>query len=76
VVEDPATGSAAAALGGYLAARDARQDGTLTWAISQGVEMGRPSLIELEVDREGGQVTAVRVGGRAVVVSEGSILAM
>jgi trans-2,3-dihydro-3-hydroxyanthranilate isomerase len=76
VVEDPATGSAAAALGGYLAARDARQDGTLSWAITQGVEMGRPSLLDLEVDRSGGQVTAVRVGGKAVVVSEGSIRAM
>lgn len=76
VIEDPATGSAAAALGGYLAARDGRHDGTLSWEITQGVAMGRPSLLELEVDRVGGQVAAVRVGGKAVVVSEGSIRAM
>jgi trans-2,3-dihydro-3-hydroxyanthranilate isomerase len=73
VVEDPATGSAAAALGGYLAARDTRRDGTRSWVIAQGVEMGRPSRLELEVDCVGGRVTAVRVGGSAVVISEGSI---
>jgi trans-2,3-dihydro-3-hydroxyanthranilate isomerase len=74
VVEDPATGSAVAALGGYLAERDARPDGTLRWVVDQGVEMGRPSRLELEVDREGGRLTAVRVGGGAVLISEGSIL--
>jgi trans-2,3-dihydro-3-hydroxyanthranilate isomerase len=73
VVEDPATGSAVAALGGYLAPRDARPDGTLCWNVAQGVEMGRPSHLELEVDRQGGKVTAVRVGGSAVVISDGSI---
>jgi trans-2,3-dihydro-3-hydroxyanthranilate isomerase len=72
VVEDPATGSAVAALGGYLAARDtSRTNGTLRWVVDQGVEMGRPSRLELEVDRAEGRVTAVRVGGSAVLISEG-----
>jgi trans-2,3-dihydro-3-hydroxyanthranilate isomerase len=75
VPEDPATGSATAALGGYLAARDPRSSGTLRWVVSQGVEMGRPSRLELEVDRDAGRITAVRVGGSAVLVSEGTIRA-
>jgi PhzF family phenazine biosynthesis protein len=62
VVEDPATGAAAAALGAYL-----RWRGELLpparFTISQGVEMGRPSLIEVEVpDADGG----IRVTGTAV----------
>jgi trans-2,3-dihydro-3-hydroxyanthranilate isomerase len=74
VPEDPATGSACAALGGYLAARDTgARDGTRRWVVEQGVEMGRPSILELEVDREGGAVTGVRVGGQSVLVSEGAI---
>jgi trans-2,3-dihydro-3-hydroxyanthranilate isomerase len=71
VPEDPATGSACAALGGYLAARDDRRDGTLRWTVEQGFEMGRPSIIEIEVDVTGGAVSAVRVGGASVLVSEG-----
>jgi trans-2,3-dihydro-3-hydroxyanthranilate isomerase len=72
VPEDPATGSACAALGGYLAAR-APGDGTMRWVIEQGYEMGRPSLIEVEADRSGGTITAVRVGGSSVMVCEGEI---
>jgi len=73
VAEDPATGSAAAALGGYLAARDPRFEGTLRWVVEQGFEMGRPSILEVEADKKAGKVTAVRVGGRTVMMCEGSI---
>lgn len=73
VPEDPATGSAAAALGGYLAARESWADGTRRWIIEQGIEMGRPSRIEVEADKSGGNVSAVRVGGASVMISEGSI---
>jgi trans-2,3-dihydro-3-hydroxyanthranilate isomerase len=73
VSEDPATGSAAAALGGYLAMRDGAADGTLRWVIEQGFEMGRPSILEVEADKAGNAVTAVRVGGASVLVSEGQI---
>ena len=73
VPEDPATGSACAALGGYLGARDTRQEGTLRWIVEQGFEMGRPSIIEVEVDKAAGAITAVRVGGASVTMSEGSI---
>ena len=71
VPEDPATGSAVAGFGGYVASRDKRADGTLRWRIEQGFEMGRPSLLDLEVDKKNGAATAVRVGGGAVIVSKG-----
>lgn len=71
VPEDPATGSACAALGGYLAQRSNQQSGLERWVVEQGVEMGRPSIVEIEVDREEGRTTAVRVGGRSVLVCEG-----
>jgi trans-2,3-dihydro-3-hydroxyanthranilate isomerase len=73
VPEDPATGSACAALGGYLALRDARRDGTLRWVVEQGFEMGRPSMLDVEADVALGTVTAVRVGGDTVLVSEGTM---
>jgi trans-2,3-dihydro-3-hydroxyanthranilate isomerase len=71
VPEDPATGSACAAFGGYLAKRDSRAQGLLRWVVEQGFEMGRPSLLEVEADKSGGAVTAVRVGGHSVLVSKG-----
>ena len=71
VPEDPATGSAAAALAGLLAARSPETDGTLRWIVEQGIEIGRPSVIEIEADKSGGEIVAVRVGGGAVMMSEG-----
>ena len=73
VPEDPATGSACAAFGGYLAKRDKRGDGTLRWVVEQGFEMGRPSIIEVEADKAGGRITAVRVGGNSVLVTRGEL---
>jgi len=73
VPEDPATGSAAAALGGYLAAAEGLERGTLTWTVEQGLEIGRPSILQVEADRRDGTTTAVRVGGGAVFVSRGTM---
>ncbi len=73
VPEDPATGSANACFAGFLAARSPERDGTLSWTVTQGVEMGRPSRIEIEADKSNGAITDVRVGGHAVFVMEGSI---
>ena len=72
VPEDPATGSACAALGGFLARRTPR-DGTVRWTVAQGLAMGRPSRLEVEADKADGAITAVRVGGRSVLVCEGTI---
>ena len=73
VPEDPATGSACASLGGYLGARAKEQTGTLRWVVEQGYEMGRPSLLEIEVEKRDGRIDAVRVGGDTVMVCEGRI---
>ncbi|MFN2399173.1 MAG: PhzF family phenazine biosynthesis protein [Gemmatimonadaceae bacterium] len=72
--EDPATGSACAALGGYLGSRESRAEGVLHYIIEQGFEMGRPSILDLEVDKVAGSVTAIRVGGKAVLVSRGELI--
>lgn len=71
IIEDPATGSAAAALGGYLGARESAPSGSFCYLVEQGFEIKRPSFIHLEVDKADGDVSAVRVGGSAVMVSEG-----
>lgn len=73
IAEDPATGSAAAALAGFLGSRSGLEDGWSRWRIGQGVEMGRPSLIQARARREGGRVVEVRIAGRAVPVTEGTI---
>lgn len=73
VFEDPATGSAAAALPGQIALSQKLADGVHRWIVEQGVEMGRPSRIEIETEIESGAVAAVRVGGGAVRVAQGAI---
>jgi trans-2,3-dihydro-3-hydroxyanthranilate isomerase len=76
ITEDPATGSAAAALAGYLARRSWHREGTLRWTIEQGFEMGRPSILYLEADLADGALTAVRVGGTAIRTSEGKLTSL
>lgn len=71
IPEDPATGSAAAAFIGLLAA--GRADGHHDVRVEQGYEMGRPSLIEIDFTIEGGVLTQAGIGGSAILVSEGTI---
>jgi trans-2,3-dihydro-3-hydroxyanthranilate isomerase len=73
VPEDPATGSANCALAGLLSHCEAAEDGDTSWRIAQGVELGRPSLLEASAEKRGGVVVATRVGGASVLVSEGTI---
>lgn len=76
VPEDPATGSAAGALGAYLVWHGLirPQDGVARVVVEQGQEIGRPSLIYVEVAvGNGGEITAVRVGGQAVAVITGEV---
>lgn len=61
--EDPATGTAAASLGAYLA-RERLVGESVELRIRQGEAMGRPSELRLRVEHEGGEPAAVRVGGR------------
>ena len=64
VVEDPATGSACANLGGYLASARGRRDVALR--VLQGADVGRPSELFLRVDTDG-----IFVGGRVAAIMEG-----
>ncbi|MFN2576972.1 MAG: PhzF family phenazine biosynthesis protein [Pyrinomonadaceae bacterium] len=74
--EDPATGSAAGPLGGYLVHHDATRleatdDGLYKFVIEQGDFINRPSRIGLEVKGSPGKVEEVRVSGTSVVVARG-----
>ena len=73
VTEDAATGAANVALAGLLADIRPELDMTFVTAISQGDELGRPSLLVAEADKEQGTVTATRIGGRCVPVMEGKL---
>jgi trans-2,3-dihydro-3-hydroxyanthranilate isomerase len=73
IVEDPATGSAAASFAGVLTRFEDLPDGWSTLPILQGVEMGRPSLIGLEVEIRNGVLAAARIAGKAVKMSEGTL---
>lgn len=70
VREDPATGSAAAALAGHLAQK--KGVGSWRWWIEQGIEMGRPSRILAEAERVEDDLT-IRIAGQAVTVGTGSL---
>jgi trans-2,3-dihydro-3-hydroxyanthranilate isomerase len=73
VDEDPATGSASAALAASVAHRSAEGDGTYRIQIDQGVLMGRPSELTATAFKEGGQITEVVVGGSAAIIGSGTI---
>jgi len=75
LIEDPATGSAAAAFAGAVAHFDKPVDGTHAFWIEQGIEMGRPSRIRLSLDIERGTLADARIGGNAVKVAEGVVFA-
>jgi len=73
VPEDPATGSANVTLIGLLALRDPRLDLTLSKTIGQGVDMGRPSMLEATAEKKAGKVVATHIGGRCVPMLSGTI---
>lgn len=73
VPEDPATGSAVAALAGPLARFEGLSAGRHALPAEQGVEMGRPSLIALELEIAGGKLVHSRIGGQAVEVMAGQL---
>jgi trans-2,3-dihydro-3-hydroxyanthranilate isomerase len=75
VAEDPATGSAAVALAVFLVDRGLLPaDGTSTFTVAQGAEIGRPSRLEVAVEARDGRAVRTSVGGRVVAVSSGEIL--
>jgi trans-2,3-dihydro-3-hydroxyanthranilate isomerase len=74
VSEDPATGSASGPLGAYLVAHRVLTPDRASQFISlQGVKMRRPSRIFINIDQKEGRITRIRVGGRSVLVGNGSL---
>jgi trans-2,3-dihydro-3-hydroxyanthranilate isomerase len=73
VPEDPATGSASAALGAYLVSLEPEPDMNVALTIEQGVEMGRRSLIGIDVVKKDGVVTDVTISGACAPVMRGKI---
>jgi trans-2,3-dihydro-3-hydroxyanthranilate isomerase len=73
VPEDPATGSAAGCLAGYLA--EHRYFGTdpVDVRVEQGYEIKRPSLLYLRAETKGGETT-VHVGGKVQMVARGKLV--
>jgi trans-2,3-dihydro-3-hydroxyanthranilate isomerase len=79
IMEDPATGAAAGALGGYIVHHGLFEehlkanDGVLRFTIEQGDFIERPSRIAVEITGAKGNIERVRVGGASVVVAKGEI---
>ena len=77
IPEDPATGSACGALGGYLVHHGGLslepENGRYQFVIEQGDFIHRPSRINLNVKGQAGKVEEVKVGGQAVLVARGEV---
>ena len=71
IPEDPATGSGNVALAGLLASLRPEPNLNLRLRIAQGVDMGRPSLLEASAEKKNGKVTALSIGGRCVPMMRG-----
>jgi trans-2,3-dihydro-3-hydroxyanthranilate isomerase len=78
IPEDPATGSACGALGGYLVHHGGLntepEDGRYKFVIEQGDFIHRPSRISLDVKGSAGNIEEVKVGGSAVLVARGEVV--
>jgi len=71
IPEDPVTGSATGGMAAYLWNHNLLREPR--YSVEQGHIMGRPGIVEVEVDAEGSQPTQVRIAGVAVTVIDGSI---
>ena len=71
--DDPPIGSAVPAFTGYLCAHEHIKQGTHTFVIDRGNVTARRSLLNIEMDHKGEETLTVRVGGPAVMVSEGTM---
>ncbi len=78
IPEDPATGAAAGPVAAYAVRHwpgaIERPDSATRVTIRQGIEMGRPSLIDARVEHEGDRIESVKVGGRCKPVGSGELV--
>ena len=73
IIEDPATGSAAAATIALLAMLRTNDEEECSWTVSQGVDMGRPSMISGFTAKRSGAIETVAISGRVRPVMQGQI---
>ena len=73
VPEDPATGSANCALIALLTHYESAPDANNSWRISQGTEIGRPSILIGRTQKRDGKISGVWIGGNSVLISRGVI---
>ena len=74
IPEDPATGSAAGALGAYLVQHQVIENfDPSAIVIEQGYEMDRPSTIQVSIGKTDGEIDSIQVGGQAITVLEGNL---
>ena len=72
IVEDAATGSACGALGALLASQNNDINNKYNYKIHQGEMIGRPSLINVSILKEKGQIKRTYISGECVLVSKGN----
>lgn len=74
IIEDAATGSASGCLGSYLVHSGLVEcKKSVAFRNEQGIDMGRPSQINIEISKKAGQISRVRVGGSSVLMGRGEI---
>ncbi len=76
ISEDPATGAASGPLGAYLVKHGvvpSAADGIHTIRSEQGIEMGRPSFIDITVVKEENKIKKVKIGGKSIIMGTGQI---
>lgn len=77
ISEDPATGAASGPLGAYLVKYGVippSENEIYSIRSEQGIEMGRPSYIDITVMKEGSEIKKVKIGGKSIIIGSGQFL--
>jgi trans-2,3-dihydro-3-hydroxyanthranilate isomerase len=72
IPEDPATGSGNGCLAGYLVKHRFFGTNKIDVHVEQGYEIGRPSLLYLRAEENGGKID-VNVGGKVIMIANGRL---
>ena len=76
ISEDPATGAASGPLGAYLVEHGvipSNEEGKYFIRSEQGFEIGRPSYIDISIQKNGNDYKEVKIGGNCVIMGSGQI---
>jgi trans-2,3-dihydro-3-hydroxyanthranilate isomerase len=73
IAEDPATGAASGPLGCYLV-RHGRVPPGIQMVSEQGFELGRPSLVQVQIEQDGQHITGVSIGGQCCLMGKGYLM--